>query len=197
MEAILHPLNKPSPPWPPTAPTGFTASVLDDLRINLQWVDTSDNETAFHIEICTGGLSSTCEFWDNIDPNVQNALADNLTPDTLYGFKIYAYNSGGASETLTAEASTTPPRPNPIEGISKTQDWISPSETTVGMTVEWVHTSSNTSGYILERRTDESSEWEVQEYGSAIREAAQENLTPRTIYHYRLKAWNEWGETGM
>ena len=63
------------------------------------------------------------------------------------------------------------------------------------MTVEWVHTSSNTSGYILERRTDESSEWEVQEYGSAIREAAQENLTPRTIYHYRLKAWNEWGET--
>jgi hypothetical protein len=44
-------------PFPPSAPTGLTATAVSSTQINLTWTDNSSNETAIEIYRRTGAGS--------------------------------------------------------------------------------------------------------------------------------------------
>jgi hypothetical protein len=90
----------------PSSPSGFSAVVVSSSRISLTWIDNSSNETSFRIE-------SRTEFTNfveigSVGPNVTSTIIGNLTPDTLYYFRIRAANAAGYSGYAGTASVRTP-----------------------------------------------------------------------------------------
>jgi hypothetical protein len=90
----------------PSSPSGFNAAVVSSSRISLTWIDNSSNETSFRIE-------SRTEFTNYVEigfvgPNVTSTTIVNLTPDTLYFFRIRAANAAGNSGYAGSVSLRTP-----------------------------------------------------------------------------------------
>ncbi len=85
------------PPGVPAGPSSLTASVISGTRINLKWMDNSNNETAFTVYQKTGGGGS----WQQLAstaPNITIASATGLlTGASPYYFAVRASNTNGNS----------------------------------------------------------------------------------------------------
>ncbi|MHC4125938.1 MAG: fibronectin type III domain-containing protein, partial [Planctomycetota bacterium] len=89
-----------------TAPSGLSATVISDKRIDLSWTDNSSNEDGFFIErkLTTGGT------WERLypvtGPNVESYSA-RVAPSTNYSFRVCAYNTGGDSSYTSTATGTS------------------------------------------------------------------------------------------
>lgn len=90
----------------PPAPTNLTASAVSSSRINLNWADNSANETGFKIERSTNAGTN----WllkDSVGANVIAYSDSGLTANTIYHYRVYAYNSAGNSQYSNVAFDTT------------------------------------------------------------------------------------------
>lgn len=85
----------------PLNPTELKANVISTTQVDLSWTDKSTNEDGFKIQRKTGNGN----FADvaNVDKDLTNYSDNNLTPNTTYTYRVYAYNSVGASLSYTNE----------------------------------------------------------------------------------------------
>ncbi|MFC1923843.1 C25 family cysteine peptidase [Chloroflexota bacterium] len=93
-----------SPPVPPAAPSGLTATAASSSQIDLNWTDNADNELGFYIERLDG-IS-----WTPIGeagPNATSYSDTGLTPDTTYWYRLQAYNSADTSEHSNSASAKT------------------------------------------------------------------------------------------
>jgi titin len=66
------------------------------LSVSLKWQDNSDNESGFYIERSPNGATG----WTRVaivKPNVTTFTNSGLAPNTLYYYRVQAYNAGGLS----------------------------------------------------------------------------------------------------
>ena len=100
----------------PDAPSGLTATAISSSRIDLEWVDESDNETGFRVEKSLAGEDD----WSLVGITAANATSRSvtgLTSATEYDFRVRAFNDNDASEwsdiataqTLPSSSSTYDP----------------------------------------------------------------------------------------
>jgi alpha-tubulin suppressor-like RCC1 family protein len=93
-------------PFAPMAPTNLNLTVISSTKINLSWADNSNNETGFKIERKTGSDGT----WGQIATVGSNVISysdrNGLTPETIYYYKVRAYNANGDS-TYSPETSAT------------------------------------------------------------------------------------------
>jgi len=90
------PTLTPTPnPGVPTAPTNLRGTAVSGTRIDLAWVDTSNNETGFGIERSTNGTTFTEVA--TVGANVTSYSDTGLTSKTFYYYRVRAYNSIGSS----------------------------------------------------------------------------------------------------
>jgi hypothetical protein len=85
----------------PISPTDLTINLISSIQADLTWVDKSTNETGFKIERKT----STSQFVviATLGPNVTKFSDNGLSENSVYTYRIYAYNSAGNSPSYTNE----------------------------------------------------------------------------------------------
>ncbi len=91
----------------PAAPTGLVAAAVSKSQINLTWKDNSNNETGFRIERCMGKTCTNFVLIDTVGENVYSYSNTNLTANTTYRYRIYAYNDNGNSAYSNIVKATT------------------------------------------------------------------------------------------
>jgi titin len=79
----------------PTAPSNLTATVTAKNKITLKWQDNSNNESGFQIEQSTNGVNFTQIA--TVGPNVTSYSDSGVRKNTLYYYRVRAYNSAGSS----------------------------------------------------------------------------------------------------
>ena len=89
----------------PATPGGLILTAISSQRIDLAWTDSSSNESGFRIERAIGSGSFT-EI-GTAAANVTTFQSTGLTANTLYSYRIRAFNTAGNSNYCPAASATT------------------------------------------------------------------------------------------
>lgn len=87
----------------PVTPTGLSSTVNDNERVNVSWIDSSNNETGFKIERQLASAD-----WIEVATLLANTTSyqdTNVSAATQYSYRVIAYNDSGSN--ISAETSTT------------------------------------------------------------------------------------------
>lgn len=89
----------------PTTPATFTALTVSDTAIDLNWSDTSTNETGYRLERSLNA-SSGYQAIATVLPGTTVYHDTGLVTGTAYHYRVVAFNAGGDAEAATAQQST-------------------------------------------------------------------------------------------
>jgi len=85
----------------PGSPVSLTAAIATGNAINLNWVDSSSNETGFHVERKTG--SGAYSVIATVGPNITTYLDNSTSANTTYTYRVNSFNAAGNSVNYTNE----------------------------------------------------------------------------------------------
>ena len=91
----------------PAAPSNLTATAISRSRIDLVWIDNSNNEDGFKLYRSTNNVNFT--FYATVGANVTTRSNTGLSSGTTYYYRVFAYNSGGNSANSNVASATTLP----------------------------------------------------------------------------------------
>jgi hypothetical protein len=94
-------------PAVPTTPAGLQATSLSPTQVNLTWQDTSTSESGFQVER-RGGSDSNFSLIATVEANTVSYGDETALANTLYTYRVRAFNFTGPS-SYSAEASVTTP----------------------------------------------------------------------------------------
>ncbi len=171
------------------APTDLAGKVMSPTRINLRWVDRSD-EHYFEIESSTDGVTFTT--LESYGPSDQPTYAaTGLTPATTYHFRVrgnrdYYGDYTNYSDVVTATTAAT----NAPSGL------VARAASGERIDLTWKDNSLDETGFRIERSTDAGATWSSagQAPAGATR-FTDTGLSPLTTYHYRVRSFNTLGES--
>lgn len=103
---------QPSNPRAPSAPSELTATAVSTTQINLLWKDNSGDEQGFRVERGFDGFNFT-EI-ASVGPNVTAFNDTTATPNTLFFYRIFAFNGFGNSDPSNVAFAMTPGIPVPV-----------------------------------------------------------------------------------
>ena len=107
--AFAGPVKAETLDTPPAAPSSLLATAVSSSQINLAWTDNSNNEKGFKVFRSTDGVRFNQI--DTLSANVTTYSNTSRTPNTLYYYKVSAYNNGGESVAGPVSATTAPEKP--------------------------------------------------------------------------------------
>ncbi|MDI6787497.1 MAG: fibronectin type III domain-containing protein, partial [Planctomycetota bacterium] len=178
----------------PSAPSGLLATVLSDSMIRLNWTDTSNNEDGFKIERSLDG-SNFSPLTSHLSPNATAFTDTALTALTTYWYRVLASNTVGDSGFSNIVSGTTNAPPIP----SAPSNLITTTVTTSSISLQWQDNSNNEDGFKLERTTSAeggpASGWALLATITTTSYADTYNLSPNTVYYYRVYAYNLGGDS--
>jgi hypothetical protein len=94
----------------PAAPTNLAAAVISKSQINLTWTDNAVNETGFRIQRCKGSTCTNFTLIAMVGANVISYANTQLSANTTYRYRVYAYNASGSSGYSNVVTAATPKR---------------------------------------------------------------------------------------
>lgn len=178
-------------PDPPSAPSNLVAGAASDSQIILSWSDNSDNETAFSVERSSGG-SAFMEI-ASLGSDTTSYTDSGLSASTTYSYRVRSGNSAGLSGySNEASATTDSPPPPPTAPTDLVATVLSDTE----IDLTWIDTSSNEDGFLVDRSLD-TLDWNlgIASLAANATSYADRALNASTTYYYRVRAYNEQGET--
>ena len=131
----------------PAAPSNLAVASTTEEAISLTWQDNSDNESGFKLEWLRNGL------WTELRAlSAGQTTYDHtgLTCNTDYGYRLYAYNDDGKSDTTpiittTTAACAAPAAPSDVKAANITAS---------SLRLSWRDNSTRETGFKIERSTD-------------------------------------------
>ncbi|MBI4833338.1 MAG: fibronectin type III domain-containing protein [Planctomycetes bacterium] len=176
----------------PAAPTNLAAIPFSPSEIDLTWLDNSNNEDGFIVETKTNP-QAPFEIFAAIGPN--NGFGTTITflhlpisAETTYYYRVSAYNLTGQSN-YSNEA-------NAMTFLKSPSDLVAASVSFSQINLTWQDTSNCEEGVIIERKTGIYGSFEqVATVTSNVTNYSSTNLLDGTLYFYRLKAYNNQGES--
>src|SRR5207247_895727 len=96
----------------PAAPSDLTATAISTTRVDLAWHDNSGDEQGFRIERSLDGFN----FGEigTVGPNVTTFSDTNAFANTLFFYRVFAFNGFGNSDPSNIAFAQTPPNPIPV-----------------------------------------------------------------------------------
>ncbi|MBU1950779.1 MAG: fibronectin type III domain-containing protein, partial [Candidatus Eisenbacteria bacterium] len=104
--ASVDPISVTTAVGPPSKPTGLTATAISSERIDLEWTDTSDNETHFEIERSDAEDGTYVQI-DTVGEDGDVFSDRGLDPSTTYWYRVSSSNASGDSTPTTPVSATT------------------------------------------------------------------------------------------
>jgi mono/diheme cytochrome c family protein len=186
----------------PAAPSGLSVSVASSAQINLSWVDNSNNETHFIVQRApsNGGPASPGtgpSTFTNIATVIDNKTTysdNNLPPNTLFYYRVFAVNGTQPSFATAYVSATTgsapvviPPTPINLSAVATAASVIS---------LSWTDNSSSENYFRVERSSNGGGTFTVAGVTSANVSTFKDiNLNEQTNYVYRVIAVNNIGSS--
>ena len=178
----------------PIAPANLTANAVSYSQINLAWAD-SDNESGYKIERCTG--EGCLEFVPiaTVTANTTSYSDSVLTPATSYTYRMLATNVIGNSpysDTASAITLALPPAPAAPSSLTAT------ASSTSQINLTWTDNSGDETGFKIERCSGAgcSAFTPIATVGANVASYSNTGLTAGTSYSYRVRAYNDGGDSG-
>lgn len=181
----------------PNSPTHLTASVASNNQIDLHWTDNSSDETGYKIQRKTSGNNFVDI--DSTAANINTYSDVNVIVNTMYTYRVCAYNSAGNSNQFTNEDSA----------IIIFNVIVLPTVNTIAAnTIDTMHATlngevSNEGGATVTVRgicwstspnpTSDLSTSTIEGAGLGSFSSMVSNLLPNTTYHFRAYATNSVG----
>lgn len=162
----------------------LTAVASSPTAVNLSWTNTSTNETGFQLQWSRDGILFSNLI--TLPPNTVGYVHNGLASGSTNHYRIYAFNDSDRTDFSNVAVATTGQPPSPPASLTATL----PTRTTVRLT--WIDQSTNESGFIIERSTDNVTFAAIQTVGANV--TTTTDVPPaRTRYYYRIRATNGWG----
>jgi len=182
----------------PKAPTSLSAAATSSSAISLSWTDTSNNETGFSIERCTGAGCNSFSAVAQVGANVATYSNSGLNASTTYRYRVAALNSAGSSKySNTAEATTLAPPPPPPQPPTAPSGLSAQAVSSSQINLAWSDNSSNESGFRIERCQNSGcgSFQEIAVVGANVAAYSSLGLASETTYAFRVRAYNNDGNS--
>jgi fibronectin type 3 domain-containing protein len=152
--------------------------------IDLWWDDNSNNESGFKIERSPNGTSN----WVQIDTvGVDDPIYSDfdLSCNTIYYYRVRAYNAGGDSAYSNTASTSTLFCPPPNSPANLNASAISYDQ----INLSWNDTSSDESDFHIERSLNGNSDWIlIGTIGVNNNTYNDIGLFCNTVYYYRVRA---------
>jgi hypothetical protein len=174
----------------PTAPSNLIASASACDQVDLTWQDNSDNETQFRIERSTNG-SDYSEI-DSVGADVTSYNDTTVAENTTYWYRVRAYNSYGYSGYSNTSSDTTPVCP-PSPPAAPGNLTAKPAKYSVDLT--WTDNSNNEDGFNIYRGDSPSTLNLIDTVAADTTSYEDTGLTRKTVYYYKVCAYNTNGES--
>ena len=178
--------------YPPSAPSGLSATVISSAQIDLSWTDNSSNESGFYLDRASDSGFGSNLVTQSIAANTTSFSVTGLSPSTLYYFRVRAYNSGGASANSAPASATTLALPAAApSGLMA----LVISQTQINLT--WTDNSSNEDGFYIDRASDSSFSTNLltNAVGPNVTSFSATGLSANSTYYFRVRAYNSAGPT--
>jgi hypothetical protein len=165
---------------PPRAPSDLVARAVSITRIDLQWVDNTDNEDGFYIERSDNGVDFAQT--DSVGPNIQAFSDTTGSSNHLYYYRVRAYNSSGYSAySNIAHAQTFAAISTPTNLVALV--W---SDTIISLT--WQNNSTEEDCHCIERNTNGGGWVEVGQVLPNVNFYLDSGLVYGNTYGHRVRA---------
>ena len=171
----------------PVPPGSLTGGSLSNRRLYIVWTDSSNNESGFRIE---RRLFET-EFVEigSVGTNVRTYADSNLTANTVYYYRVRAFNFGGLSaysnEAPVATLPNAPARPRALN-VERLPN--------LRLVLTWTDSSNNEIGFAIERKVVADTAFaEVGIVNANVTTFIDTGLVAGTRYFYRVRGFNTGG----
>lgn len=165
----------------PAAPENVFTVTVDDGEVQVSWFDMSSNETGFILERSLAPDGP----WEQVVKTEANGspFSDTqLDLDTVYYYRVYAFNGGGSSAySDPVGVASTAAKPSNLDAGA-----ISSSQ----INLRWSDNSTVETGYEVQRRRDSTNTWItlVNDLPADTTTYNDTTASSNTKYHYRVRA---------
>jgi len=171
-------------------PSRLAATATSNGRINLIWSDNTVNEAGYKIER-KAGVSGIYAEIAQAGRDVTSYSDNGLAASTQYFYRLYAYNSTNVSGYSNEANATTGSAdslnaPNNLTAMAISKSQIS---------LAWTDSSSNETGFTIERRIGASAYAEIAVVGAGVAAYSDSGLSTNRRYFYRVRADNATGHS--
>ncbi len=166
----------------PASPTGLEIDSTGYTKVYLNWADNANNESGYKIERSINN-NGNWMLIDSLSENSTSFTDTGLLDGTRYYYRIFAYNIAGNSSYSNESAGATKLiPPYNLQAASTEANKID---------LTWQDTSSSESGFIIERKLDETGTYSaIDSVAANVTSYLDSNLAVGTYYVYRVKAYN-------
>lgn len=174
----------------PSAPGSFTATRNSEVQINLSWTDTTNDETGFKVDRCTGAGCSDFAEIATLAANTTTYNDTGLAYSTTYTYRVRAYKTATCAwETTSATGAAT-------TSISAPSGLSSSSPNTTQVNLSWTDNTASETGFKIERCTGAGCS-DFSEIATAAANATSyqdTSVCSAATYQYRIRATktSEW-----
>jgi hypothetical protein len=182
----LLPSNSATASILPCPPTGLSLTTVSQIRINLQWNDTSQNEDGFRIDRSPDSLPRIWGWSDTVGSNVTTYSDASLSCGTSYVYRVWAFKAGqdsiSSSDEVTGATLSCTVTPSNVLALGR-------NRTSIRLT--WTDIEGE-DYYAIERL--DGSTW-VPFAQTKATTIVDQGLAPDTQYSYRIYAHNVNGDS--